>query len=267
MNLIPMNNRTLIPVALTAALTSLWLMTRHAYRRRATLARLLRGDEGIAYSAGLVLILPLYTSLICVAVELAVILNVQIGVDYAAFAAARSAAVWVPAETTFPNAGRYQMQKVRLAAVNAITPFASAKDMGLKHRRTAEDHFADGFRRLTNEKSSRTISLLRRKYRYASVATKVHCSIWAGQVNELTPDEIKVTVTYEMPLLTPVTGFLMGKVNERGQRVRVIRSTVSVAGQFPKTRNKRLGWDYDSYSRQYPFQIPSEYKEGSHVAR
>ena len=81
-----------------------------------SLRRIVRNDEGAAYSLNLAILTPFYTLLVCLLIELTLLLNVQIGVDYAAFAAARSAAVWLCAETTSETDEDDLVQMVELAA-------------------------------------------------------------------------------------------------------------------------------------------------------
>ncbi len=63
-------------------------------RRAARLRALARSRRGASYALPVVLVVPLYLAVLLAAFELGLVLLAGVGTRYAAFAAARSAAVW-----------------------------------------------------------------------------------------------------------------------------------------------------------------------------
>ena len=114
-----------------AAAAALIYLTRGAILRlrRWNVRELADGEEGASYTLSLVLVMPIYIFLVCLIVECTLMLVVKTGTMYAAYAAGGSAIVWVPAE---PKDANKSQAKVKKAAVQAMTPFASGRDA---HRR------------------------------------------------------------------------------------------------------------------------------------
>src|SRR5690606_9836967 len=128
-------------------------------------------ERGASYSLSLVLVTPFYTLLICTIVECALMMVVKIGTVYAAYSAARSAMVWLPAEPSRPD-------KIQLAAVQAMTPFASSleehcRGVGVSGQTLATENgnYFDAYRRYPASHQSRRYAW--RKREYAARATRV----------------------------------------------------------------------------------------------
>ena len=100
-----------------------WLIVAAARRARRNLGRLrdLSGEDGFAYSLGFLLTMPFLMVVVALVVETTLLLASKAGTFYAAYAAARSAIVWDTAQP--PGVGD---ERIRLAAVHAIAPFASS---------------------------------------------------------------------------------------------------------------------------------------------
>jgi hypothetical protein len=74
--------------------------------RSGALAKFLRGEEEASAVLDYVLVLPFFTIIVLTVVQLALLVNAKLVVGYAAFAAARTAAVWIPAELGDEEANR-----------------------------------------------------------------------------------------------------------------------------------------------------------------
>ncbi len=109
-------------------LVALTILTFRRYRRMRSLRRLGRAQHGASYSISMVVTMPIYAMLLCMIAECTLTLQVKIGTMYSAYAAARSATVWYPAEMSRTDIER----KVKTAAVQAIMPFASSWDNHLQ---------------------------------------------------------------------------------------------------------------------------------------
>lgn len=214
--------------------------------------RLIRSDSGASYSLNLALVTPFYAMLICFVIEVTLMLNVQIGVDYAAFAAARSAAVWLPAEVTSTSRPAQLVRMVELAAIQAITPWSSSLATPAGHSVVddgAAIAYADAYRRLVTTGRAQSDRYTLRKWRYAASATRVEfdppaAAIMAGRGGS--PRELTVTVTYAMPFNIPLIGRMFGRATSSGTYVRDLVSTVTVEVEQPKTADGTLGIEYDS---------------------
>ncbi|MBY0525261.1 MAG: hypothetical protein K2R98_17775 [Gemmataceae bacterium] len=81
----------------------------------------LRAERGAAYSLAYVMSFVVWVLIVCLIIQCTLILIVKIGTVYAAYAAARSAIVWVP--TAHPDQAPAKAQR---SAVLAMAPFASS---------------------------------------------------------------------------------------------------------------------------------------------
>jgi Flp pilus assembly protein TadG len=206
-----------------------------------------RSDDGAAYSVGLALTLPLYALLIAVLVECALLLNVQSGVDYAAWCAARAAVVWLPAEVTALSTAEQNEDMVRRAAVNAISAWssanASARPAGDPRGAAA---VLQGYRSFARGKQQ-TADYVVRKWNYANAATRVVFEPSLDQLksNRQSLQVVRVTVHYEMPFQLPAVGLLLGRRGQSGW-VRDLQSTVELTLERPRTDNGSMGIGYSS---------------------
>lgn len=206
------NIDTIAPVLATwivSASALAWLtrrvIVRSPWRR---LRRLGRSERGAAYTLSVVLVLPIFILLIAVITETTLLLQTKIGTSYAAFAAARTAAVWLPFEPFDVDA----RERIHQAAIAALTPFASSRDVHLEPARTSGgfDTFeAEGVRAALNAMSDTPIELdlVARKRAYATLAVD-------PPKIEIVPTPrgatATVTVTYHAPFHTGV-GRLFGR--------------------------------------------------------
>lgn len=208
----------------------------------------LRANDGAAYSVGLAMTLPLYALLIALLVECALLLNVQSGVDYAAWCAARSAIVWLPAEVTSLGSGGQNEDMVRRAAVNAISAWASANNPAPT---TSDSRGAAavlrGYRSFARGRQQ-TEDYVVRKWNYANAATRVEFEPTLEQLKRDTQQQVqvvRVTVHYEMPFQLPAFGLLLGRRGQSGW-VRDLQSSVELTLERPRTENGSMGIEYSS---------------------
>lgn len=225
-------------------------MSRPSFKLR----KLLQSENGAAYSMSLALLTPLYTLMICLLIELTLMLNVQIGVDYAAYSAARSAVVWLPAEVTPRNTQQQLVHMVHLAAAQALTPYASSLD---KHHRSdgnpdpaGDEAYLAAYDGAVTTGTHQQANYVQSKRQYAMAATSVKfdppLESLFGPASSTAP-EVKVTVNYEMPFNTPGVGMILGRKSSSGiGYVRDLTSTVTLQLERPKTKNGSLGFEYDS---------------------
>jgi hypothetical protein len=208
----------------------------------------LQADDGAAYSFGLAITLPLYALLIALLVEIALLLNVQVGVDYAAWCAARSAAVWLPAEITTLSSAQQNEDMVRRAAVNAISAWASANATAPA---ASDPRGADavllGYRSFARGRQQSSDYVLR-KWNYANAATRVEFQPTLEQLrmnSQTQMQVVRVTVHYEMPFQLPAVGLLLGRRGRSGW-VRDLQSSVELTMERPKSANGSMGIGYTS---------------------
>jgi Flp pilus assembly protein TadG len=207
--------------------------------RRLSLARLLRGEGGAAYSLVYVMVFPIFMLLVCLVVETTLVLMVKAGTVYAAYAAVRSDAVWSSARPDRSSERR------RLAAVQAMTPFAASGKMyaqgaGVDPPSAEARRFYQAYREVAQGSTSEGYLLA--KYQFAERATQVEDA-------EAGPGEVAVRVTYEMPLHVPGAGRVIGgRASWPGARfyTRRIRSTATLPDERPVGPSGTLGIDYVS---------------------
>ncbi len=228
-----------------ATVVWLYLSVRLARRLRgARLWRLVRNDRGAGYSVPLVLVVPVYTLLVCTVIECTLMLTVKLATTYAAYASARAAVVWLPAE--IPPERRRGM--IHLAAINAMWPFASGSR---DHATAGEGTFVPderaaqaciaAYRAYSGGRAPE--DYLMRKWRYAAKATNIEISSSSDDFNA----QIQVTVEYEMPLNIPGVGRFLGRrASWPGAAfyTRRIASSATLELEGHKSTSGRLGIDY-----------------------
>ncbi|MCE9603761.1 MAG: pilus assembly protein [Planctomycetia bacterium] len=182
-------------------------------------------EAGVSYTLGFVITIPIFALLICLVVDLSLILVTKIGTMYAAYAAARSAVVWAPS-----GVGSDVVEaKARLAAVQAMTPFASgtaahapqiavppeAAEFVAAYRAYAANPLNDAY--------------LTSKYRYAAWASSLEVA--GGKVPA---DNLRLTLDYRAPFHLPGIGRLLGaRQSADGPFVMSVRSVVELESHAP----------------------------------
>lgn len=236
-----------------AAAAGLVYLTRGAILRlrRWNVRKLAEEETGASYTLSLVLVMPIYIFLICLIIECTLMLVVKTGTLYAAYAAGRSAIVWVPAESNDPDHAQVEVTR---AAVQALTPFASGRDAhragtplaGKPTSSSADGNgYYEAYRQYTDGKAPREYVVA--KYQYAELATRVTIEPESDAANS----NLKVSVEYEMPINVPGIGRFLGQSPSwPGARflTRKISSSVVLEKEGPQSANQLLGIQYDSAS-------------------
>ena len=241
-------------VPLIIACIALIVMTRKLSIRcvRFSPSRLIADDDGAAYSLSLVLALPFYMLVLAVIAECALMLVVKLGTFHAAYVTTRSAIVWQGSDAE----PQQKQQKIHLAAVQAITPFASSRELNVQPTNpltSAGSETAGNLVAAYQNYSGGQMSAgyFRRKMRYAFAATKVTI-VQHDNINgrDYTQD-ITVTVTYEKPIDLPVVGRFLGQrasMPGAGFFTRKIETTLKLEKEGPKSATRTLGINYDSWN-------------------
>lgn len=237
-----------------SCLLVLLLLGRRRLRRTPKLCDLLKSENGAAYSLNLVLLTPLYTLMICFLIETTLMLNVQIGVDYAAYSAARSAIVWLPSEVTSLNTEQQLVDMVHLAATQALTPYASSLDSNRRadgaQDPTGDEGYLRAYKNAVTTGTTQVDDYVLKKRQYAMAATHVEFDppldvLLSG--SHTANQSIRVTVKYEMPFNIPGVGIILGRRSAHGPGfVRELTASVELEMERAKTENGRLGIEYDS---------------------
>jgi Flp pilus assembly protein TadG len=197
--------------------------------RRAVRPAALAADEsGAAYALSYVMVMPVYLLLVCVIIEAALTMVVKLGTTYAAFAAARSYAVWLPANPGLAD------QKAQQAAAQAMTAFAGDRGGGGGGYGSSYQRYAAG------EATRVSASYVDRKRAAAGGATRVSLdsapSNWNGDVS--------VTVHYDMPFHIPAVGRILGFGRSMTISSRATTEVEGVKGK-PIGSPRPLGIQYD----------------------
>jgi hypothetical protein len=162
-----------------------------------------RAEDGASYSLGFMIVMPIFVLTVCLVVETTLILVTKIGTTYAAYAAARSAVVWVPSGVSRGTAEG----KMKLAAVQAMTPFAS----GATHHQPltsmpSPTDFAQYYaaHRSFADKPG-AVDYIGAKYRYANWAVDVKTDAGMDFRKDVT-----LTLTYKAPFHLSSVGRFLG---------------------------------------------------------
>jgi Flp pilus assembly protein TadG len=201
---------------------------------RRSLRRLAIDEHGAAYTISYVMVIPVLMWLFCMIIECAIIANTKLGTVYAAYAAARTATVWLPA-TNAENANA----KAQLAGVKAMAPFASGMRAGKIEPLPSAD--ASAFLSAYHAYSTKTIQdkYVVNKFIYAEKHVRVQVEKPSSSV-----DNIKVTLTYEYPFMIPGVGRLLGKQGEDKNFYYPISTTVELTNEAPQEDVGTIGIGY-----------------------
>lgn len=231
------------------------LIHRHTLQQLTAAARRFHNDEGgMSYIASCVFLVPLYIITISALVECAVMCYTKMGVTYAAYAAARSAIVWLPTDAS-PDEKK---ERILVAAAQALAPYASSDPMHLQPTGRqayvggqADRDYFDAYQHYCGGKAP--FGLIARKRQYALGATEVS---WK-EVGPVPSDQelrltrpLEVTVTYEKPISTPLMGLVFGGPASfpHAQFYSCkVTATVVLHQEGPKSNSGTLGIHYDPW--------------------
>lgn len=206
-------------------------------RRRPSWIGLLRDESGAAYSLPLVLTAPIYGLMMATVVEAALLLNARIGLQYAAHAAARAAVVWAPAEVSESQ----RLGMIELAAVNAMTPFASGQS---RHARSASGGTRVAADLLeaydTYSSGAAPDDYLARKWSYAAASTGVAIEVDSDEHDSPTT----VVVAYDAPINLPLVGRFLGTHQSGGGYSYRLIARATLGLERPKSEDQTLGITY-----------------------
>ena len=220
------------------------------------LGELLRRDDGAAYSFSLAATLPFFGFVVLLLIELAIMLNVQTGVDYASIAAARAAMVWIPAETTATSSAAANADMVRRAAVNALSPWGSSA-IAPPSRPILDKAGAAAVcsvYRGTAPKLPQSDDWVSRKWTYANTVTRVTFNPPLPvllQRRNSGREKVTVEVRYLMPFQFHVTGIILGSRNGSHWYRELVAKT-EVVLERPLSVNGSIGVGYSSLPAKLP---------------
>lgn len=204
---------------------------------------LLRGEQGAAYTLSYVMVVPFYLFIMCLAADMTLFLVTKTGTMYAAYAGARSAAVW---ESARPK-GMAQ-EKAEQAAAQAMVPFASGSTQhaqgGYSGSPLRQGAYMAAFK-LYSKDSPLSEEFLGRKYAYAHRHTDVSLQFTPGAGRQRT---VTATVRYPAPFLFSAVGRLLGERPNGGAPYFVynIESAVAFPSETPQNETHDIGIDYQS---------------------
>lgn len=218
----------------------------HAVRR---LRRRAAGQRGASYSLPVVLTAPFYLMLVLLVFELTFLLVARAGTQYAAFAAARAAAVWHHAKHE-PAAELRPKQ----AAWAHLAPFVTGRQRELdaagpvpaEARELAPDYAAAVRRFMTPagaaESRAPDAAFLERKVLNAAARAEV----LVEPLGEDGPHRlVRVTVTFRAPLHMPVVSRFLDPDGTAPFEY-PLRAAVTLTAEGPETESGTFGIDHVS---------------------
>jgi Flp pilus assembly protein TadG len=223
------------------------------------LSRLARRTRGASYSLPFVMVVPLYLTVVLVAIEAGFVLLARIGTQYAAHAAARSAVVWRSAKSV-----ELREERPRQAAVMAIAAFIGGRQRELDDAGPipagAEEQatdFADAVRLFeapavandplkkrpyTRTRTPPDAGFLRRKYLSAAARTTVEVTV-EDEANPRTP--VTATVKFRAPLYLPLVSRFLDPDGSAPYEF-PLSATVTLPAEGATTKTGTVGIDYHS---------------------
>lgn len=224
------------------------------------LRRLFRRQRGVSYSLSFVLIVPLYLTLMLLAVEAGLLLLTRLGLQYAAHMGARSAVVWQSAQ---PESLREE--RIKLAVVQALAGFLGGRQLELDGETIppeADPHATDwadgvgkfqapavavepGLRRpYTRSRTPPDAAFLKRKFLSAWVRTTV-------ELKPPTDDPhgpLTLTVRVRAPLYMPVVSRFLDP-DLKAPFEYPMAATVTLPNDAPLSKDGTLGIKYQSFRK------------------
>jgi hypothetical protein len=216
----------------------LWTPRLFRRDRRSSLWQVVRGEAGLSYAMGFVLTVPIYSLLCLTIVESTLLLSAKVGTVCAAYAGARSAAVW----EAFPA---LKQDRLEQSVVSNLTPFVlSGEDSTAgSPRANAQAHAQDYVKVLEKFREKPVIqSVMLPHFRRVASRTQVTVDIPRKRQGQ----DATCTVEYRAPFLTPGVGRLFDPDGREPFEI-PIRSTVTLTLEFPKSANGSLGIAYKPF--------------------
>lgn len=237
-------------VFLAAFSGCLFKALRNADRR--SVRRLHDNQQGAAYSLSFVMVLPFLVVVLGMIVETSNLLVAKAGTMYAAFNAARAAAVWTTVneeKQAFDQLDKSDLaqRKAERAAVTAMTPFAGGlqKDTTKDTATTSEaDVFVNAYEDyVAKDRKQLPVKLdyIRNKYAYAKRNTRVELEFVDSKQGEPWLNGVSAEVTYDAPFLTPFIGRLLGATVKNKRVVYEIKSQAVLPNECPRNETGHLG--------------------------
>ncbi len=252
------STNSLAPIWLlwASSLTVLLWMSLHGANklRPAALRRVWRDQRGAGYTLSYAMTLPIYILFVCLVVECTCIILARFGLDYAAYAAARSAIVH-HSNLDDATAGEW----AKRAAVQAFTPFAN----GFVERGSwpTPDPAVDALWKSYHERfpSGVAEAYFRAKHAYASKHVSVDLAIerTAPEAPLNPPSDLKAwtqgrladvtaRLDYRFPFHLPGIGWLIGERDAVGYYFS-IHSEATLQSEAPKNNDEALGIEYETW--------------------
>ncbi len=200
--------------------------------------RLVRDEDGGAYTLSYVMVVPIIMLFMCLIVETTLMLSAKLGTVYAAFAGARVASVWSSA-TEWDRAE----QKIEQAAIKAFVPFASGSSTGSGSAQgNAGDadvtRYIKSYQAYVQEPVSE--AYVNKKYRNAQSSLQVTTDGPPASWNS----DITITVRYECPFRIPGIGRLLGEQGTGGGYYFPLTSSATLQNEGPQNNSQTLGIGY-----------------------
>jgi len=216
--------------------------------RQLSLRALWRGERGGTYSISLLMVLPLFTTLVALFIECNHLMLTKLGTYFAAYSAARSAAVWLPIDIReAANAGlehdtvpTQSLERCRLAAARAMTPFTIDVDRVSESTLPQRDierllRLATGFEQ-PFEPVHPAPDYLRRKFVNAYSSTQVELTSPATKQRKQYT-QVAATVKHQAEFLVPGIGRLLSTLGNQGfgrAPTWPLSTTVALHVDFPR---------------------------------
>lgn len=211
-----------------------------AHRDRApSLRRLVRDEDGAAYTLSYVMVVPVYALLICLIIETCLMLTAKLGTVYSAYAAARTASVWSSA-TTWEKT----MDKAKRSAFKTMTPFASGTQPAIVTAPTDPQVAGDAViywgasKAFANQPVA--FKYLLSKYYYASRHVTVSIEGPPAEWNS----NITAKVSYEFPFNVPGIGRILGHRGLGGVYYYTLTSEATIPNEAPQNGTNSIGIGY-----------------------
>ena len=197
-----------------------------------SMRKLLRNEDGGAYTLSYVMVIPILMLLTCVIVETTLMMCAKIGTSYAAYSGARTAIVWASASDDWSDVE----QKVETAAIQSFVPFASGMGKTGSAPSRADDYI-NAYSAFVIEPASE--SYIRSKY--ANAVDRLEVTI--DQAPSSYDSDIRVSVEYRFRFNVPGIGKLFGEADDDGYSF-PLRSSATLQNEGPKNPQQTLGIGY-----------------------
>ncbi len=202
-------------------------------RFRRYFRRLIRDEDGGAYTLSYVMVIPVLMLLVAMVVESALMLTAKLGTVHAAYVAARVATVQ-SSTTDWPTAEA----RIERAAQQAMVPFSSGSNRSQTPSADSDDDYRSAYQQWADEAVADSYVQSKQRDAAGNVRVRIDGPPASWQA------DVTAVVSYDYPFRLPGIGRLIGEPSAGGGFTFPLTSRATLPGDGPQNSTQTLGIGY-----------------------